>query len=98
MWVHTRPRTEQENAILINLEQSTRITISKLGERWFIEAMIGTEAFPLATAGSNEEAHAILKHIFDRIHAGETALDLEAEQEEEGGTKGGGEDGNQAVA
>jgi hypothetical protein len=81
MWIHTRPRTEQENAYLINLAQASRVNISKIGERWFIEAMIGTEAFPLAMANSVEEAHAILKHIFDKIHASECALDLEAERE-----------------
>ena len=82
MWIHTRPRSEQENAFLINLNQASRVTISKLGERWFIEAMIGTEAFPLAQAHSNEEAHAILKHIFDCMNSNDQALDLEADREE----------------
>ena len=83
MWIHTRPRSEQDNGLLINLDQCGRVQVSKLGEKWFIEAMLGSDAYPIAAAGSQEEAHALLKRIFDSLNAGEKALDLEAESEPE---------------
>ena len=83
MWVHTRPRNEHENAILINLDMASRINISKLGEKWFIEVMIGNEAFPVAIAESLEEAGELMKRVFDAIKADERALDLEEKDEEE---------------
>jgi hypothetical protein len=83
MWVHTRPRNEHENAILINLDMASRINISKLGERWFIEVMIGTEAFPIAIAESLEEAGDLMRKVFDALKSDEKALDLEEGREEQ---------------
>lgn len=79
MWIRTKPRSEHETRLLVNLDQSSRITISKLGERWFIEVMLGTDAFPVASAKSQEEAEALLKSIFDSLHSDEKALDLSDE-------------------
>ena len=86
MWVHTRPRNEHENAILINLNQASRINISKLGEKWFIEVMIGSEAFPIATAQSLEEAADLMKQVFEALKADEKALDLETNGNETSST------------
>lgn len=76
MWIHTRPRSEFELGILLNLDQASRININKLGEKWFVEAMIGTDAFPLAATASEEEAIDVVRTILRSLAAGETALDL----------------------
>jgi hypothetical protein len=82
MWISTKPRSEQDQSFLLNLDQCSRINISKLGERWFIEVMLGSDAFPVASAGSQEEAQAFLKQIFDSLRDDVKALDLNAPTEE----------------
>ena len=84
MWIFSRPRNEHENRFLLNLDQSSRINLIQLGERWFIEVMLGTESVPVASANSQEEAATLLKRIFDSLLAGAEALDLEAPPQEAG--------------
>ncbi|HZT42154.1 MAG TPA: hypothetical protein VFA07_08185 [Chthonomonadaceae bacterium] len=84
MWIFSRPRNEHESRFLLNLEQSSRINLIQLGERWFVEVMLGTESVPVASASSPEEAAALIKRIFDSLRAGEAALDLEAPPQEGG--------------
>ncbi len=87
MWIYTKPRSEHDSRFLLNLDHCSRINISQLGERWFIEAMLESESIPVAAAGSQEEATALLKQVFDGLKSGEKALDLDAlprgESEEE---------------
>jgi hypothetical protein len=82
MWISTKPRSEQDMSFLLNLDQGSRINISKLGERWFIEVMVDSEGFPVASANSQEEAQAIVKQIFDSLRDDVKALDLNAPAEE----------------
>ncbi|HLV81796.1 MAG TPA: hypothetical protein VKT32_16025, partial [Chthonomonadaceae bacterium] len=72
------------NRFLLNLDQSARINLIQLGERWFVEVMLGSESVPVASANSPEEASALIKRIFESIRAGEDALDLEAPPQEAG--------------
>jgi hypothetical protein len=77
MWVYTKPRSEHDIRFLLNLDQCSRINLSQLGERWFIEVFLGSDSFPIAAAPSQEEAIRILRTIFDSLKAGEKALDLD---------------------
>src|SRR5690348_966595 len=81
MWIHTMPRSEYDVPFLLNLALCSRVNISQLGERWFIEVMLESEAVPVATARTQEEAMGIVRRIFDAIRAGESALDLSAQPE-----------------
>lgn len=84
MWIFSRPRNEHENRFLLNLDQSSRINLIQLGERWFVEVMLGTESVPVAAANSPEEAAALIKQIFDSLLAGADALDLDASAQQPG--------------
>ena len=78
MWIYTRPKTEHEPRFLLNLDESWRIAISQLGEKWLIEVTFGTESTPVATASSGEEAVSLVSRIFEALKNGEKALDLAA--------------------
>ena len=79
MWLLSRPRSEHDNRFLLNMELGSRINLTTLGEKWFVEVVVGTESHPVAVAGTGEEANAILKRIFDAVAAGDHSLDLAVE-------------------
>src|SRR5437762_14054198 len=83
MWIYSRRRNEQDHRFLMNLDLCSRINLTQLGEKWFIEVMLGADAHPVATLNSQEEADALLKQIFENLQAGAAALDLEALPEAE---------------
>lgn len=76
MWVFTKPRNEYDVRFLLNLDLCSRVGINQLGERWFVEVTLGTETVPVASAGSQEEAAALMGRIFGAIEAGKQGLDL----------------------
>ncbi len=76
MWIFTRPRSEHDMKFMLNLDQCSRIQLTQLGERWFVEVMLGTESVPVASAGSVEEAAELLALVFEAIRSGDNALDL----------------------
>jgi hypothetical protein len=78
MWVYSKSRGEHDNRFMVNLDQVSRINVSQLGGKWFLEVILGSESFPVAAAASREEVLLILARIFDGIQAGERALDLDA--------------------
>src|SRR5438094_148276 len=78
MWVYSKSRGEHDHRFLMNLDQCSRINLTHLGERWFIELMHGSETTPIAQVNSEEEAGTILQEIFDSLLAAKPALDLDA--------------------
>jgi len=82
MWIYNRPRNEHDNRFLLNLDHGSRINVNALGEHWFVEVMLGSEAIPIASTDSQEEAIALQKRIFEGLKAGEKALDLGDSAEE----------------
>jgi len=87
MWIYSKPRSEHDNRFLLNLDLSSRINLSQLGERWFIEVMQGTESHPIASTTSSEEATELLNRIFEGLNSGEHALDLQSDFESAGSGK-----------
>ncbi|HLK61368.1 MAG TPA: hypothetical protein VKU00_32765 [Chthonomonadaceae bacterium] len=77
MWIYSKRRGEHDNRFVLNLDLCSRIHLTQLGEKWFVEAMLESEAQPIASTNSQEEASDILKRIFESLKAGEKALDLE---------------------
>ena len=77
MWIYSKRRNEHDNRFLLNLDLCSRINLTQLGEKWFIEVMLGTEAYPVAFATSQEEVADLIQRIFESLKAGEKALDLE---------------------
>src|SRR5579872_1683729 len=84
MWIYTRPRNENDNRFLLNLDLCSRVNVSQLGEKWFVEVILGSESFPVAAMGSREEAVDIVQQVFDSLKADEKALDLAAPPEKGG--------------
>jgi hypothetical protein len=76
MWVYTKPRNEHDKRQLLDLAHFSVVTVSQLGERWFVDAVMGSDSSPLASANSQEEANTIVEYIFDSLKAGENAIDL----------------------
>jgi hypothetical protein len=81
MWIYSKSRGENDNRFLINLDLSSRVNLSQLGEHWFIEVMQGSDSHPIASTTSREEAVEIQKRIFEAMKAGEQAIDLDMEAE-----------------
>lgn len=79
MWVYTRPRNEHDRRFMLNLDHYPTITVNQLGERFFVDAGTGGETATLAATASLEEAERLVKHIFEALEAGKTALDLNVE-------------------
>jgi hypothetical protein len=82
MWIYSRPRSENDIRFLLNLDLCSRIGLTELGEKWYVEVTLESETLPVASAGSNEEATAILTRIFESVRAGDGALDLAASPEQ----------------
>jgi hypothetical protein len=78
MWIFTKPRSENDNRFVVNLDMCSRINLSRLGEHRFIEVMLESESVPIASAESREEAKAILSKVFESLKAGEKAFDFNA--------------------
>ena len=60
----------------MNLDMCSRINLSELGEKWFIELVIGSETTPIAQVATQEEAAKILQAIFHSLQEDRPALDL----------------------
>jgi hypothetical protein len=84
MWVFSKHRGEHDYRFLMNLDQCSRINLTPLGEKFFIEVVLGSETIPIAQVSSQEEAEAIQKQVFMGLQAGEKALDLDAPRQEHG--------------
>src|ERR1044071_4642309 len=82
MWIYSKRRNEHDNRFLLNLDLCSRINLTQLGEKWFIEVMLGSEAHPIAFTTSQEEAAELLQQIFESLKSGEKALDLETPEED----------------
>src|SRR5438552_74593 len=78
MWIYSKRRGEHDLRYLMNLDQCSRINLTQIGERWFIEVMLGSETVPIAQVNSQEEADAILREIFESLAEGKSALDLDS--------------------
>ncbi len=76
MWIYTKPRNEHDNRFLLNMALCSRVSVNQLGDRWFIEVTLGTEAVPVAATGSREQALALVRRIYEGIRSGEQAMDL----------------------
>lgn len=81
MWVFTKPRGEHDRRSLLNLALCSRINISQLGDRWFLEVILGNDTFPIAALNSLEEADNLLHQIFDHMRTDEKAMDMAAAEE-----------------
>lgn len=78
MWVYTKSRGEKDKRFLLNLDICSRINISQLGEKWFLEVILGSDSFPIAALNSQEEAETLMQHIFDHFKEEGKAIDLDA--------------------
>ncbi len=78
MWIYSKPRNEHDTRFLLNLDQCSRINVTQLGEKWFVEVFLGSDSFPVAAAPTQEEAIGLMKRIFDSLKGGEKAFDLDA--------------------
>ncbi|HLJ56603.1 MAG TPA: hypothetical protein VKT77_16310 [Chthonomonadaceae bacterium] len=78
MWVFTKSRDEHDHRTLLNLDLGSRISVTVLGERWFIDVMQASDTVSIAQVGSEEEAKEIFRRIYDALAKGENAIDLDA--------------------
>lgn len=76
MWVYTRVRNEHEHPVLLNLQLHTSITMSQLGDKWFLDAALGGNTSTLAQVNTEAEASRIMRFILESLRAGENAIDL----------------------
>lgn len=81
MWIYSRPKNEHDNRFVLNLDLCSRISVNQLGEKWFVEVMLGAEAVPVAAAPTQEEAMGLLLQVFEALRSGDNALDLAAPPE-----------------
>jgi hypothetical protein len=81
MWVYTRSRGEHDRRFLLNLSHCSRISVSQLGERWFLEVILGNDTLPIASVNSQEEAETLLERLYACLKADAKAMDLDAPEE-----------------
>lgn len=76
MWVFTKPRNEHERRFMLNMDHFARITVSQIGEKFFVDAVMENDTFSLAAAASSAEADSIIDYVYESIKAGEKAIDI----------------------
>ncbi len=67
--------------MLVNLSQHSAIQVAQLGNKWFVDVVLGNDSTTLAQVDTQEEADGLVQQIFDSLHAGEKAFDLNPTQE-----------------
>ena len=77
MWVYTKPRHSGDKRFLINLDTVPQISMSQLGELWFVDAGAAGDTIALAALTSEPDGRAVMKAIYAAIEEGRQAIDLE---------------------
>jgi hypothetical protein len=86
MWVFAKSRDEHDHRALVNLDRGTRINVTVLGERWFVDVMQGSDIVSIAQVSSEDEAKEIFQRIFDGLASGRSAIDLDRPRKDDEGS------------
>lgn len=79
MWIYSKTRGEHDRRFLLNLDHFANISLSQIGEKWYVDVMTRDDSTSIATLETQEQAETVIRRIFDSIAKGEQALDLDTQ-------------------